>query len=105
MPSVNWVLFGQSILPPALASAVVLVVFIAWQYSWERRKRRGLRRSLEASRSRPVAEQLAGTPAAAASGKHGVSASRGTGTSQHDPEPFPTFGSYFREHLGRASCR
>ena len=48
----------------------------------------------------PVAEQLAGTPAAAAFGKNGVSESRGTGKSQHDPEPFPTFGSYFLEHLG-----
>src|ERR1039457_431042 len=98
MPSVNWVLFGQSILPPALASAVVLVVFIAWQYWWERRRRRALRHSLEGSRSKPVAEPLAGMPSATASGKHGVSTSRGTGTSQHDPEPFPTFGSYFLEH-------
>src|ERR1035438_5191157 len=100
MPSVNWVLFGQSILPPALASAVVLLVFIAWQYSWERRKRRGLRRSLKAGRSMPVAEQLAGTPTAAAFGKNGVSESRGTSVTPHEPEPFPTFGSYFLDHLG-----
>jgi PAS domain S-box-containing protein len=79
---------------------VVLVVFIAWQYWWERRRRRALRHSLEGSRSKPVAEPLAGMPSATASGKHGVSASRGTGTSQHDPEPFPTFGGYFLEHLG-----
>ena len=100
MPSENWVLFGQLLLPPAIASAVVLVVFIAWQYWWERTRRRALRHSLEGSRSKPAAEPLAGMPSATASGRDGVSPSRGTRASLHEPEPFPTFGSFFLNHLG-----
>jgi PAS domain S-box-containing protein len=100
MPSEYWVLFGQSILPPALASAVVLVVFIAWQYWWERRKRRELRHSLDRNRPKPVVEQLTGMPSAAAFGRDGVCPSRGTSVTPHEPEPFPTFGSYFLDHLG-----
>ena len=59
-----------------------------------------MRHSLEGSRSKPAAEQLAGTPAAAASGRNAFPASRGIGAFPHEPEPFPTFGSYFLEHLG-----
>src|ERR1019366_6542852 len=107
MPSENWVLFGQLLLPPAIASAVVLVVFIAWQYWWERTRRRALRHSLEGSRSKPAAEPLARRPSATASGRDGGAASRGpraaprgTRASLHEPEPFPTFGSFFLNHLG-----
>ena len=95
------ILFGQSILPPALVAGVLLVAFIAWQYWWERGQRRQLRRSLEGGRSRGPTEQLAGVPAAAASGGNGVCVSRGTGMPEADPDLFPAFGKYSFDHLGR----
>jgi PAS domain S-box-containing protein len=44
-------------------------------------------------------EQLAGAPAAAASGGNSVSALRGTGMPQAEPVLFPSFGSYFLDRL------
>ncbi|MGD0258344.1 MAG: PAS domain S-box protein [Verrucomicrobiota bacterium] len=73
---------------------------MAGQYWLERRRRRAFCRSLESPRSQPLAEQLAGTPAAAASGGNRVPALGGTGTPHQEPEPFPTFGRYFVDHLG-----